>query len=142
MAKGLGSGFPMAAVVVNHFLAEGVTTGDLGSTFGGGPLACAAGLATLEVIEREGLVANARQVGSLLREGARSLGVPAVQGHGLLLGLRLGRPAQPVQQALFGERVLTGTAGDPEVLRLLPPLTLSEADARQLLDALARVLRS
>jgi acetylornithine/succinyldiaminopimelate/putrescine aminotransferase len=142
MAKGLGSGFPMAAVVVNDFLAQGVTTGDLGSTFGGGPLACAAGLATLDVIEQEGLVENARAVGAVIREGALALGVPSVQGHGLLLGLRLGRPAQPVQQALFAEYVLTGTSGDPEVLRLLPPLTFSEANARQLLDALALVLRS
>jgi acetylornithine/succinyldiaminopimelate/putrescine aminotransferase len=142
MAKGLGSGFPMAAVVVNDLLAEGVTTGDLGSTFGGGPLACAAGLATLDVIEREGLLENARQVGAVLREGALSLGIPAVQGHGLLLGLRLGRPARPVQEALFTKRVLTGTAGDPEILRLLPPLSFSRDEAAQLLGALGQVLHS
>lgn len=140
MAKGLGSGFPMAAVAVGDFLAEGVSTGDLGSTFGGGPLACAAGLATLDVIEREGLVANAARVGGILRDGALALGVPGVQGHGLLLGLRLGRPAQAVQRALFGKRVLTGTASDPDVLRLLPPLTFSEAEATLLLRALGEVL--
>ena len=92
LAKGLASGFPIASVTVGDFLADGITVGDLGSTFGGGPLACAAGLATLDVIEREDLAGNATRVGRQLREGALALGIP-VQGHGLLLGLRLGRPA-------------------------------------------------
>ncbi len=139
MAKGIGSGFPMAAVVVNGFLAEGVTTGDLGSTFGGGPLACAAGLATLDVFEREGLLQNAVAVGKQLREGAVELGL-AVQGHGLLLGLRVGRPAAQVQKALFGQRILTGTASDPEVLRLLPPLNFSHDEAALVLQGLRTVL--
>ena len=139
MAKGIGSGFPMAAVVVNGFLAEGVTTGDLGSTFGGGPLACAAGLATLDVFEREGLLQNAVAVGKQLREGAVELGL-GVQGHGLLLGLRVGRPAAQVQKALFGQRILTGTASDPEVLRLLPPLTFSHDEAALVLQGLRTVL--
>ena len=140
MAKGLASGFPIAAITVGEFLAEGVTIGDLGSTFGGGPLACAAGLATLDVIVQEDLAGNATRVGQQLREGALALGVPAVQGHGLLLGLRLGRPAQPVQRALFEHRILTGTASDPEVLRLLPPLNFSREEAGLLLSGLARVL--
>ena len=140
MAKGLASGFPIAAVTVGDFLAEGVTIGDLGSTFGGGPLACAAALATLDVIGQEDLTGNAARVGQQLRDGALSLGVPSVQGHGLLLGLRLGRPAQPVQQALFERRILTGTASDPEVLRLLPPLSLSRDEAGLLLAGLAEVL--
>jgi len=140
LAKGLASGFPIASVTVGDFLAEGVTIGDLGSTFGGGPLACAAGLATLDVIEQEDLAGNAARVGQQLREGALALGIPSVQGHGLLLGLRLGRPAQAVQQALFSRRILTGTSGDPEILRLLPPLSFSQEEARLLLAALAEVL--
>jgi acetylornithine/succinyldiaminopimelate/putrescine aminotransferase len=139
MAKGLASGFPMAAVVVGEFLAEGVGTGDLGSTFGGGPLACAAGIATLEVMEREGLLANAARVGAYLREAALELGL-GVQGHGLLLGLRLGRPAAAVQQALFARHILTGTASDPEVLRLLPPLSFSLDEAALLMDGLREAL--
>ncbi len=139
MAKGLGSGFPMAAIAVNGFLADGVTTGDLGSTFGGGPLACAAGLATLDVVERERLLENTVSVGRQLRAGANELGL-GVQGHGLLLGLRLGRPAVQVQKALFGQRILTGTASDPEVLRLLPPLSFSHDEAALLLDGLRTVL--
>jgi acetylornithine/succinyldiaminopimelate/putrescine aminotransferase len=140
MAKGLASGYPIASVTVGDFLADGITIGDLGSTFGGGPLACAAGLATLDVIEREDLAANAARVGQQLRDGALGLGIPSVQGHGLLLGLRLGRPAQPVQRALFERRILTGTSGDPEVLRLLPPLSFSRDEAVLLLAGLAEVL--
>ncbi|HEX5633255.1 MAG TPA: aminotransferase class III-fold pyridoxal phosphate-dependent enzyme [Gemmatimonadales bacterium] len=139
MAKGLGSGFPIAAIVVSDFLADGVTTGDLGSTFGGGPLACAAGIATLEVMERERLFENAAAVGALLREAAIGMGL-GVQGHGLLLGLRLGRPAGEVQKKLFERRILTGTASDPEILRLLPPLTFSRQEAELLVTGLRTAL--
>jgi hypothetical protein len=126
MAKGLASGFPIASVTVGDFLAEGITVGDLGSTFGGGPLACAAALATLDVIEREDLAGNAARVGLQLREGALALGIPSVQGHGLLLGLRLGRPAQPVQRALFERRILTGTSADPRSCDASSALILAE----------------
>jgi acetylornithine/N-succinyldiaminopimelate aminotransferase len=144
MAKGLGSGLPIAAVVTSDALAATIKPGDLGSTFGGGPVPCAAALATLEVIEREALLDNVRAVGEHLRKGALRLGpqrVKAVQGRGLLLGLRLARPAAEVQRALFSHRVLTGTAADPEILRLLPPLSLSLAEADVMLLALAEVLR-
>ncbi|MDX2194583.1 MAG: aminotransferase class III-fold pyridoxal phosphate-dependent enzyme [Gemmatimonadales bacterium] len=140
LAKGLGSGFPVAAVLVGPMLSEGITIGDLGSTFGGGPLACAAALATLDVMDAEGLCGNAARIGARLAEGARALGVRRVEGHGLLLGLRLGRPAKAVQQRLLERRVLTGTATDPEILRLLPPLTFTEAEADLVLDALKEAL--
>ena len=140
MAKGLGSGLPIAATVTTPALAQQLRIGDLGSTFGGGPVPCAAALATIAVIEREGLIDNAIAVGARLRDGALALGVPAVQGRGLLLGLRLGRPAAPVQAALFERRILTGTSTDPEVLRLLPPLSFSAGEADILLEALAQVL--
>ena len=141
LAKGLASGLPIGAVLVGPRLSAGVKTGDLGSTFGGGPVVCAAALATLEVIDREGLVANAVAVGDRLRRGALALGVPRVQGRGLLLGLVLDRPAAEVQKALFTRRVLTGTSGDPQALRLMPPLVFSTAEADRLLEALAEVLR-
>jgi acetylornithine/succinyldiaminopimelate/putrescine aminotransferase len=140
LAKGLGSGLPTSATVVGPFLAEGVVSGDLGSTFGGGPVPCAAALATLDVIEREGLVANAARIGERLARGARALGVKQVQGRGLLLGLRLDRPAAEVQRALFGHRILTGTSSDPAVLRLLPPLSFSADEADLLLAGLKEVL--
>jgi len=141
MAKGLASGIPIGAVVASDTVTSGITVGDLGSTFGGGPVPCAAALATIEVIEREGLIANAARVGSHLRGGALALKVPEVQGRGLLLGLRLGRPAAPVQRALFERRILTGGASDPEVLRLLPPLSLSIEEAGLVLKGLAEALR-
>ena len=141
MAKGLASGLPIGAILVGSKLAAGVKTGDLGSTFGGGPVVCAAALATLEVIDREGLIANAIAIGERLRRGALALGVSKVQGRGLLLGLHLGRPAVEIQKALFARRILTGTSADPQVLRLMPPLVFSAGEADRLLEALAEVLR-
>ena len=139
MAKGLAGGLPIGAVVAAPRLIEGLEIGDLGSTFGGGPVPCAAALAVLDVIEDEALIENVRAIGERLVEGALAMGIPAIQGRGLLLGLRLGRPAAVVQRALFGLRVLTGTATDPEVLRLMPPLNFSRDEADLLLVALGKV---
>jgi acetylornithine/succinyldiaminopimelate/putrescine aminotransferase len=141
LAKGLGSGLPIGVTIVGDFLAQGLVLGDLGSTFGGGPVPCAAALATLEVIDREGLLRNTQVVGERLRAGALTLpGVTRVQGRGLLLGLVLDRPAKDVQRALFEHRVLTGTSDDAHVLRLLPSLTFSVDEADQVLAALRTVL--
>jgi acetylornithine/succinyldiaminopimelate/putrescine aminotransferase len=140
MAKGLASGFPIGAMVAVSSLTSGLKIGDLGSTFGGGPLACAAALATLDVIERDGLLQNVLRVGEQLRSGALRLGVPEVRGRGLLLGLQLPVPAAGIQRALFDQRVLVGTASDPATLRLLPPLSFSAAEADLLLGALRKVL--
>jgi acetylornithine/N-succinyldiaminopimelate aminotransferase len=139
-AKGLASGLPIGAVVATPPITASIGIGDLGSTFGGGPVPCAAALATLDVIEREGLVENAARVGERLSRGARALGVRRVSGRGLLLGLHLVRPAAEVQRALFGRRIITGTASDPRVLRLLPPLSFSGDEADLLLAGLKEVL--
>ncbi|HUP21287.1 MAG TPA: aminotransferase class III-fold pyridoxal phosphate-dependent enzyme [Gemmatimonadota bacterium] len=139
LAKGLASGVPVGAIVAAPFLTDDLEIGDLGSTFGGGPLACAAALATLDVIEEEGLIDNALRIGRRIADGARAIGIPGVDGAGLLLGLRLGRPARAVQEALFERRVLTGTATDPHVLKLMPPLVFSAREADILLDALNEV---
>lgn len=139
MAKGLASGVPIGAMVATPALTAELKIGDLGSTFGGGPLACAAALATLEVIDDERLLENVATVSAYLRTGAAKIKVP-VQGRGLLLGLRMPKPAADIQKALFRHRVLTGTASDPAILRLLPPLNFSIGEADLLLDALHRVL--
>jgi acetylornithine/succinyldiaminopimelate/putrescine aminotransferase len=139
-AKGLAGGLPIGAVVASPGLTDSLVLGDLGSTFGGGPVPCAAALANIAVIEREGLIANAVRVGERLAEGARALGVRRVSGRGLLLGLHLDRPAVEVQRALFGRRILTGTATDPQILRLLPPLSFSPREADLLLAGLREVL--
>ncbi|HTL06459.1 MAG TPA: aminotransferase class III-fold pyridoxal phosphate-dependent enzyme, partial [Gemmatimonadales bacterium] len=140
LAKGLASGLPIGAMVATSALTSGIKVGDLGSTFGGGPVACAAALATLEVIDREQLYANVKRISARIREWAAGRAIPA-QGLGLLLGLRMPRPAAEVQRALFGQRVLTGTASDPAILRLLPPLSFSLEEAELLLGALATELQ-
>ena len=139
MAKGLASGVPIGAMVATGAMTSELHVGDLGSTFGGGPVACAAALATLDVIDNEGLLESVAVVSTYLKAGAGRLRLP-VQGHGLLLGLHMPRPAADVQQALFAHKVLTGTASDPAILRLLPPLSFSIGEADLLLDALHRVL--
>jgi acetylornithine/N-succinyldiaminopimelate aminotransferase len=140
LAKGLASGLPIGAVIATPEVTASIGPGDLGSTFGGGPVPCAAALATLDVIEREGLIENAVRIGARLTRGARALGVRHVSGRGLLLGLHLDRPAAEVQRALFDRRIITGTASDPKVLRLLPPLSFSEREADLLLAGLKEVL--
>ncbi len=139
LAKGLASGFPIGAMVATSALTSDLHIGDLGSTFGGGPVACAAAIATLDVIEGEHLCENVQRVSAQIVAWARSADIP-VQGRGLLLGLRTRRPAVEVQWALFARRILTGTASDPAVLRLLPPLSFSPAEATLLLDGLGKVL--
>ena len=138
LAKGLASGVPIGAMVATDAITSDLKVGDLGSTFGGGPIACAAGIATLEVIDRESLYHNVRRVSAEIRAWAE--GRFPVQGLGFLLGIRLPRPASEVQRELFARRVLTGTASDPAILRVLPPLTFSSAEARLLLDGLDKVL--
>ncbi len=143
LAKGLASGLPISAVVTTDAVAALIKSGDLGSTFGGGPVPCAAALATLAVIDDEKLIENAITVGSHLRDGALALGpkkVIATQGRGLLLGLRLHRPAVEIQTAMLRHQIITGTSSDPQVLRLMPPLSFSIPEAELLLAALAQVL--
>jgi acetylornithine/succinyldiaminopimelate/putrescine aminotransferase len=141
LAKGLASGLPIAAVIATAEVTSTTALGDLGSTFGGGPVPSAAALATIEVIEREQLIANAVDVGGYLSRGAKALGVSQISGRGLLLGLHLGRPAASVQQKLFRLRILTGTATNLEVLRLLPPLSFSHHEADLLLNGLQEALQ-
>ena len=141
LAKGIASGIPAAAVIVAPHLAKQIGSGDQGTTFGGGPVAMAAMKATLQIIEDENLVANAARMGTLL---ARRLGVieaiRAVRGKGLLLGLELDRPASKVVSALIQRGVVAGTSSDPQVLRLLPPLTIGETEVSEFVTALGEVL--
>lgn len=140
-AKGLGAGIPIAAVIATDEITRSLSLGDLGSTFGGGPVPCAAALANIGVIERDHLIENAVEVGGYLARAARSLGVALVSGRGLLLGLHVGPPASEVQTALFRHRILTGTSTDPQVLRLLPPLSFSRQEADILIAGLQAVLQ-
>jgi acetylornithine/succinyldiaminopimelate/putrescine aminotransferase len=142
LAKGIGSGVPAAAAVVRPDVAERVERGDQGSTFGGGPLAMAAVGATVAVIEEEGLADNAARLGAMIREEASALaGVREVRGRGLLLGIECDRPAKDVQAALLERRIITGSSAHPHTLRLLPPLVLTEGEARRFIEALGAVLQ-
>jgi acetylornithine/succinyldiaminopimelate/putrescine aminotransferase len=141
LAKGLAAGLPIGAVITTEDITTSLSLGDLGSTFGGGPLPCAAALANIGIIESEHLIQNAIDVGNHLTEGALRLNVRRVSGKGLLLGLHLSRPAIEAQRALFGHRILTGTSTDSQVLRLLPPLSFSRDEADILLRGLEDVLQ-
>jgi acetylornithine/succinyldiaminopimelate/putrescine aminotransferase len=129
LAKGIASGFPAGALLVTEATAGKVKIGDLGTTFGGGPLACACIGATLDVIDSERLVSNAARMGEYLRERLMGVGIVSeIRGRGLLVGLKMGGAfdkAKPVQEGLFARGVLTGTSDDPTVLRLMPPLVVS-----------------
>ncbi len=140
MAKGLASGLPIGAVVAAPRVVDTIAVGDLGSTFGGGPVPCAAALATLQVIEEEGLVSNALEIGERLKIGAFRAGARHVSGRGLLLGLHLDRKAADVQRSLLDRGILTGLASDPGVLRLLPPLVFTRDEADLVVEALREVL--
>ena len=138
-AKALGGGVPCAALLVTSAIARELAIGDLGSTFGGGPLAAAAICAVIDSIDAEGLLSNAAEREQQVRETCVLGPVHAVQGRGLMLGLRLDVPATELQAALIQEGILTGTSGDPKVLRLLPPLSLSAEHIERLRTALATV---
>ena len=146
LAKGLGSGVPIGACVAAG-RAKGVfKPGNHGSTFGGGPLACAAGLATLAAMEAEGLLDNATRMGELIRQGFRDAlggapGVVDVRGMGLMIGIELDRPCGDlVKHALAAGLLINVTA--ERVLRLLPPLIIREAEARELVARLAPLMRA
>ncbi len=122
VAKGLGGGFPCGAVLMPNSIAADLKPGALGTTFGGGPVACAAIKTVIEVIERDKLLANVREVSAAIRATCKVGPVESIQGQGLLLGLRTRPKAAAVRDALLARDILAGTSADPHVLRLLPPL--------------------
>ena len=141
LAKALGSGVPVGACLTTDAVASAIKENDLGTTFGGGMLAMAAVAATLEAIEADGMLSNARALEAHLRE--RLAGVPRVaglRGRGLLLGIEFDAGvAGRVQQALLERRIITGTSSDARVLRLLPPLCLARGEAELFVEALREI---
>ena len=142
VAKGIGNGFPLGAVLISPKFVP--VYGQLGTTCGGNHLACAAALAVLDVMEREKLVENAERTGRFLMEGIRALQLPhvvEVRGRGLMIGIELDVPYKEIRsKLLFEEHCFTGCSGT-NVLRLLPPLCLSEAEAADFLQRLERVMK-
>lgn len=141
VAKGIANGLPCGAVLISGDFVPVV--GQLGTTFGGNHLACAAALAVLDVIEGENLIENASDVGSYLMDGLRSLDGPAdVRGRGLMIGIEFDRPAADLRRRLlFDEHIFTGASGTG-VIRLLPPLCLSRQQADAFLDGYRRALKN
>jgi acetylornithine/N-succinyldiaminopimelate aminotransferase len=143
LAKGLGGGLPIGATIALGRAAGLFTPGSHGSTFAGNPIACAAGLAVLYAIERDGLLENAAEVGARLRDGISALNHPAVaevRGAGLLLAFEL---TAPVAAALADAALAAGfivNAVTPQAIRLAPPLILTPAQADEFLAALPALL--
>lgn len=140
VAKGIGNGFPMAAVLISPKFTP--VYGQLGTTFGGNHLACAAAIAVLDVMKEENLVENAAKVGAhLLEELKKFKGIKEVRGRGLMIGLEFEEPIKELRkQLLFEQKVFTGVSGT-NVLRLLPPLCLSMQEADDFLTRLQHVMK-
>ena len=146
LAKGLGSGVPIGACLARGEAAKVFKPGNHGTTFGGGPLVSVAAITTLDVIEKEGLLANAAKTGAIIKDGlAREFsgvaGVKEIRGMGLMLGIELDRPCGDiVRRALEAGLVINVTAD--KVVRLLPPLVIREDEARQLVSMLAPIVKA
>ena len=138
-AKALGGGIPCGAVICSHTIAAKFGAGDLGSTFGGGPIAAAAIVATIDAIENEDLLMNVRHSEVAIREQCIVGPIRRIQGMGLLLGLVCDRPAIEVRDALLDHDILTGTSNDADVLRILAPLVLEPGHIAHLAEALKDV---
>ncbi|MGO9451941.1 MAG: acetylornithine transaminase [Candidatus Binataceae bacterium] len=146
LAKALGGGLPLGAMIAKTEIASSLTPGSHGTTFGGNPISCAAGLATIEAIEEERLLENTTRIGGYILERLREIArtcdrVKEVRGLGLIIGVVLKHDPRPVVDACIKERLLVnGTAGN--VLRLLPPLNLTREEADAGLAIIERALRT
>ena len=146
VAKGIGGGFPLGAVLATERAGSAMTAGTHGATYGGNPLACAVGLRVMEIVADPAFLETVRTRGAELRAGLERLVAAhpevfeAVRGRGMMLGLKCRLPAAEVMTAGFAEEVITVPAAD-NVLRLLPPLTLTAAEAEEALARLDRAAR-
>lgn len=140
VAKGMGNGFPISGVLVNPRIDPWM--GMLGTTFGGSHLACAAGLAVLEVMEKESLIENAKNQGEyLIHELNQMAEVVEVRGKGLMVGVELQTSAKDVRERLlFEHQIFTGSSSNPNTIRVLPPLSIGQADIDYFIQSLKSVL--
>lgn len=136
LAKSLGSGIPVGACLVNKTVSSSIKENDLGTTFGGGMIAMAAVLATLEAIEKDGMLGNAKAIEQKLK-AADLRDVRSIRGKGCLLGIEFTGKAGDTFNRLLAAGIITGTSSDPHVLRLLPPLNTSLDDIDVLIKELS-----
>ena len=145
LAKGLGSGVPIGACLTAGNAVGIFKPGNHGSTFGGNPLACTAGLNTLNILEEGGLLAHTERIGKFIRDGlSTSLqgvnGVKEIRGQGLMIGIELDKPCGDLVKLALAQGLLINVTADT-VVRLLPPLILSQAEAQQMIDILSPLIK-
>lgn len=142
MAKGMGNGFPVAGVLIAPEIKP--EKGMLGTTFGGNYLACAAALGVLEVMEKENLLENAQKMGHYLAEKLADItAIREIRYQGLMVGLELDRPCADIREKLLEKhRIFTGNSSQPNTLRILPPLTVSEKELDLFINALKKELNA
>lgn len=145
LAKGLGSGVPIGACLARGVAAETFTPGKHGSTFGGNPLATAAGLATLSIIQEEKLRENADKMGNLIAQGFRAAfadtpEVVSIRNAGLMIGVELDRPCAELVKLALAEHMLINVTAE-RVIRLLPPLVINESEVAHLVSKLSAVVK-
>ncbi len=137
LAKSLGSGVPVGACLVNSCISEVIKTNDLGTTFGGGMLAMAAVLATIEAIETDNMRRNIAEIENYLRERLVEVEeIVAIHGKGGLIGIEFAENCKPIHQKLLENKIITGTSSNPHILRLLPPLCVQKDE----IDLLTKIL--
>jgi acetylornithine/N-succinyldiaminopimelate aminotransferase len=139
VAKSVAGGFPCGALIVTDDISANTGPGDLGSTFGGGPLACALVKTVIDVIQRDDLMRNVRVQAKFIEAGCQVGPIEGMQGKGFLLGLQCRRPATEIRNELLDRNILVGTSADPHVIRLLPPLITEEQHLKKLIDSLAEL---
>tara|TARA_B100000809_G_scaffold32497_1_gene28357 strand:- start:23911 stop:25038 length:1128 start_codon:yes stop_codon:yes gene_type:complete len=140
MAKGMGNGFPIGGVLIAKHIESWY--GMLGTTFGGSHLACAAGIAVLDVIKKENLLANVNEISAYFKEEVKQLpGVKQVKGQGLMLGLEFDFEVGELRKKLiYNEKIFTGGAMNKNILRILPPLNVTKQDIDVFVNALKKLL--
>lgn len=141
MGKGMGNGFPLAGLLIDQNISP--WKGMLGTTFGGNHLACAAGLAVLEVIQQEGLMQNARVLGQWLHhELSEVQGILELRGNGLMLAIELEVPVAALRKELLEtHKIFTGSSANPNTLRILPPLSVKQNELESFIKALKEVIQ-
>jgi acetylornithine aminotransferase len=141
MAKGMGNGFPIGGILIDPTVFK-ASYGLLGTTFGGNHLACAAGIAVLDVLKAENILENVQEVGSyFINELNKIEAIKEVRGMGLMIGAEFDFPIKEMRkELLFQEKIFTGSASNPNVLRLLPPLNITKREVDVFTKALKKVL--
>lgn len=140
LAKGLANGFAIGAVVMTAEVGAGLKKGDIAATFGGGPMAMAALMATLDCVEKDGLVAHSKVIEEHARKVFQMPGISEIRGKGCLLGLVVNKEAKLIQRELFAKNIITGPNSNPHLVHLLPPLTIEKQHLNQLAAALKELL--